>query len=410
VPGTTVLFTVTGPDRPGVSSVLFAALTRHGVDLLDVEQVVIRGRLTLGALVAAHHDPEALQETVEQAMASISMQVQTSMEASDDPTTRRHSSHVVVVLGRPITARAFASIARALADVGANIDAIRRVADYPVTGLELLVSPVPGRGSEDYPPGTLRKKLVDVARTAGVDVAVERAGLARRSKRLIVFDVDSTLVQGEVIEMLGVRAGAEARVRAVTEAAMRGELDFADALRARVATLAELPASVLDEVADELVLTPGARTTIRTLKRLGFRCGVVSGGFTQVIARLAEELALDFVAANELEIRDGRLTGRVVGEIVDRAGKAVALTRFAQEAGVPLEQCVAVGDGANDIDMLATAGLGIAFNAKPALAEVADTALSAPYLDVVLFVLGITRDEVERADAADGLIRRVPIA
>jgi len=411
VPGTTtVLITVTGPDRPGVSSVLFAALTRHGVDLLDVEQVVIRGRLTLGALVAAHHDPEGLQEAVEQAMASIAMQVQTSLETSDDPAARRHSTHVVVVLGRPITARAFGSIARALADVGANIDAIRRVADYPVTGLELLVSPVPGQGSEDYPPGTLRKKLVDVAHAAGVDVAVERAGLGRRSKRLIVFDVDSTLVQGEVIEMLAARAGAEDEVRAVTEAAMRGELEFADALRARVTTLAGLPASVLADVAGELELTPGARTTIRTLKRLGFRCGVVSGGFTQVIAGLAEELALDFVAANELEVHDGRLTGRVVGEIVDRPGKAVALERFAQEAGVPLSQCVAVGDGANDIDMLATAGLGIAFNAKPALAEIADTALSAPYLDVVLFVLGITRDEVERADAADGLTRRVPIA
>ncbi len=411
MPGTTtVLITVTGPDRPGVSSVLFAALTRHGVDLLDVEQVVIRGRLTLGALVAAHHDPEGLQEAVEQAMASIAMQVQTSLGMSDDPAARRHSTHVVVVLGRPITARAFGSIARALADVGANIDAIRRVADYPVTGLELLVSPVPGQGSEDYPPGTLRKKLVDVAHAAGVDVAVERAGLGRRSKRLIVFDVDSTLVQGEVIEMLAARAGAEDEVRAVTEAAMRGELEFADALRARVATLAGLPASVLADVAGELELTPGARTTIRTLKRLGFRCGVVSGGFTQVIAGLAEELALDFVAANELEVHEGRLTGRVVGEIVDRPGKAVALERFAQEAGVSLSQCVAVGDGANDIDMLATAGLGIAFNAKPALAEIADTALSAPYLDVVLFVLGITRDEVERADAADGLTRRVPIA
>ncbi|MDT7574552.1 MAG: phosphoserine phosphatase [Pseudonocardiales bacterium] len=409
-PGTTVLITVTGPDRPGVSSVLFAALTRHGVDLVDVEQVVVRGQLTLGALVVAHHDPERLQEVVEQAMASISMQVQTSLEADDDPASRRHSTHVVVVIGRPITARAFGAIARELADVGANIDSIRRVADYPVTGLELMVSPAPGRGSEDYPPGTLRKRLVDVARTAGVDVAVERAGIARRSKRLIVFDVDSTLVQGEVIEMLAARAGAEPQVRAITEAAMRGELDFAESLRQRVATLEGLPASVLDEVAALLELTPGARTTIRTLKRLGFRCGVVSGGFTQVIDGLAEELALDFVAANDLEIVDGRLTGRVVGEIVDRPGKAVALTRFAREAGVPLEQCVAVGDGANDIDMLTTAGLGIAFNAKPALREVADTALSLPYLDVVLFVLGITRDEVERADAIDGVGRRVPIA
>ncbi len=405
---TSVLITVTGPDRPGVSSVLFAALTRHGVDLLDVEQVVIRGQLTLGALVAAHHDPEGLQDSVEQAMASIGMAVRTSLEPGDDP--RRVPTHVVVLTGRPITARAFGAVARALADVGANIDAIRRVADYPVTGLELMVSPEPGRGSENYPPGTLRKRLVEVARTAGVDVAVERAGLARRSKRLIVFDVDSTLVQGEVIEMLAARAGAEAEVRAVTEAAMAGELDFAESLRRRVAVLAGLPESVLAEVAGELELTPGARTTVRTLKRLGFRCGVVSGGFTRVIAGLAQELGLDFCAANELEVVDGRLTGRVVGEIVDRPGKAVALRRFADESGVPLEQCVAVGDGANDIDMLATAGLGIAFNAKPALREVADTALSHPYLDVVLFVLGITRDEVERADADEGIHRRVPLA
>ena len=404
---TSVLITVSGPDRPGVSSALFAALTRHGVDLLDVEQVVIRGQLTLGALVAAQHDPEGLQDSVEQAMASIGMAVRTSLEPGDDP--RRVPTHVVVLTGRPITARAFGDVARALADVGANIDAIRRVADYPVTGLELMVSPEPGRSSEDYPPGTLRKRLVAVAHTAGVDVAVERAGLARRSKRLIVFDVDSTLVQGEVIEMLAARAGAEAEVRAVTEAAMAGELDFAESLRRRVAVLAGLPESVLAEVARELQLTPGARTTVRTLKRLGFRCGVVSGGFTRVISGLARELGLDFCAANELEVVDGRLTGRVLGEIVDRPGKAVALRRFADESGVPLEQCVAVGDGANDIDMLATAGLGIAFNAKPAVREVADTALSHPYLDVVLFVLGITRDEVERADAAEGIHRRVPL-
>jgi phosphoserine phosphatase len=400
----TVLITVTGPDRPGVTSTLFAALTRHGVDMLDVEQVVIRGRLTLGALVATDHDPEGLQEVVEQAMAAIGMQVQTTQEADDDPAGRRTSSHVVVVLGRPITARAFGEVARALAGMGANIDAIRRVPDYPVTGLELAVS-LPARASES----ALRATLVEVAASASVDVAVERFGLARRSKRLIVFDVDSTLIQVEVIEMLAARAGAQAEVSAITEATMRGELDFAAALRERVALLAGLPASVLDEVASELPLTPGARTTIRTLKRLGYRCGVVSGGFTRVVQGLVEDLGLDFCAANELEIVDGRITGRVHGEIIDRAGKADALRRFAAEYDVPMEQCVAVGDGANDIDMLSAAGMGVAFNAKPALLEIADTALSQPYLDAVLFVLGITRDEVERADAAEGLLRRVPL-
>jgi phosphoserine phosphatase len=406
VEGTPVLITVTGPDKPGVSSVLFTALTRHGVDLLDVEQVVVRGQLTLGAVVAAHRDPDGLREAVEQAIHSIDMQVDTAIADSDDPAARRRSTHVVLVLGRPITARAFGKVAQALADLGANIDSIRRVADYPVTGLELEVSP-----TRVHPHGTLRTRLVEVAREAGVDIAVERAGLARRGKRLIVFDVDSTLVQGEVIEMLAARAGsaAEAEVRAVTEAAMRGELDFAASLRRRVAVLRGLPASILDDVAAELELTPGAATTVRTLKRLGFHCGVVSGGFTHVIRRLVDELGLDFCAANELEVVDGLLTGRVVGEIVDRPGKAVALRRFAARYEIPLEQSVAVGDGANDIDMLTTAGLGIAFNAKPALREVADTALSHPYLDAVLFVLGITRDEVEREDAAEGKLRRVPI-
>ncbi|MGI8814000.1 MAG: phosphoserine phosphatase SerB [Pseudonocardia sp.] len=404
----TILLTVTGPDRPGVTSVLFTVLTRHGVELLDVEQVVIRGQLTLGALVATDRDPEGVQESVEQAMASIEMSVRTSIQ-NGEPEDRRGSSHAVLVLGQPITARAFGAVAQALAEVGANIDAIRRVADYPVTGLELMVSAADGTR---HPHGTLRARVVEVAATVGVDVAVERAGLARRGKRLIVFDVDSTLIQGEVIEMLAARAGpaAEAQVRAVTEQAMRGEVDFTDSLLRRVAVLAGLPESVLSEVGSALELTPGARTTIRTLKRLGYRCGVVSGGFSAVVRELVEELGLDFCAANELEVTDGRLTGRVLGEVVDRAGKALALRRFAEEYDIPLEQCVAVGDGANDIDMLSTAGLGVAFNAKPAVRAAADTALSHPYLDVVLFVLGITRDEVELADAAEGLLRRVPLA
>ncbi|MCP2262400.1 phosphoserine phosphatase [Streptoalloteichus tenebrarius] len=397
---TTVLITVTGPDKPGVTSVLFAALTRHGVEVLDVEQVVIRGRLVLGVLVAADHDPEGLQEAVEQAMATVGMQVEVEIGADSAARARLGSSHVLVVLGRPVTARSFTEVARRLAALGANIDAIRRVADYPVTGLELLVSAADDSASSD---AELRSAMAEVSSRIKVDIAVERAGLARRAKRLVVFDVDSTLVQGEVIEMLAAHAGFEKEVREITEAAMRGELDFTESLHRRVALLEGLPAGVLDEVAETLELMPGARTTIRTLRRLGFRCGVVSGGFTQVVQRLVDELGLDFCAANELEVRDGRLTGRVVGEVVDRPGKAAALRRFASEYGVPLAQCVAVGDGANDIDMLSAAGLGVAFNAKPALREVADAALSHPFLDAVLFLLGVTRAEVEAADAADGL-------
>jgi phosphoserine phosphatase len=401
---TPVLITTTGPDKPGVSSVLFAVLTRHDVDVLDVEQVVIRGQLVLGVLAGVYRDPEGLQETVEQAMASVGMQVEVTIGAAigEDPFAlgRRDSSHVLVVLGRPVTARGFSEVARRLASLDANIDAIRSVADYPVTGLELYVSVEQDTPEAD---AALRLELADAAVEAGIDIAVERAGIMRRAKRLIVFDVDSTLIQGEVIEMLGAHAGVEPEIREITEAAMRGELNFTESLERRVALLAGLPATAIDQVAASIELTPGARTTIRTLKRMGFRTGVVSGGFTQVIGRLVEELGLDFAAANELEIVDGKLTGKVIGEVVDRAGKAKVLRRFAGEYDIPLEQCVAVGDGANDIDMLSAAGMGVAFNAKPALREVADTALSHPYLDAVLFVLGLTRAEVEAADAADGL-------
>ncbi|WBP96056.1 phosphoserine phosphatase SerB [Mycolicibacterium neoaurum] len=401
-----LLITVTGVDQPGVTSALFEVLSRHRVELLNVEQVVIRNRLTLGVLVSVDTpvaDEARFSDEIRAAIHGVGLDV--TIERSDDkPVMVEPSTHTIVVLGRPITAEAFGVVAREVADLGVNIDFIRGVSDYPVTGLELRVS---------VPPGAVYSVLQNaMARTAvdlGVDIALEDYSLSRRTKRLIVFDVDSTLIQGEVIEMLASHAGAEAAVAEVTEAAMRGELDFAESLHKRVATLAGLPAGVLDDVAEQIELTPGARTTIRTLRRLGYHCGIVSGGFRQVIDPLAHELKLDFVAANELEIVDGKLTGRVVGTVIDRPGKAKALRDFAEQAGVPMAQTVAVGDGANDIDMLSAAGLGVAFNAKPALREVADASLSHPYLDTVLFLLGVTRGEIEAADAVDGTVRRVDI-
>jgi phosphoserine phosphatase len=399
------LITVTGVDKPGVTSALFEVLSGHKVELLNVEQVVIRGRLTLGVLVSAPLEAaegRALRDEVEAAIHAVGLDV--SIERSDDlPIIREPSTHTIMVLGRPVTADAFGALAREVAALGVNIDLIRGVSDYPVTGLELRVSVPPGIGPQ------LQAALTRVAADASVDVALEDYSLSRRAKRLIVFDVDSTLIQGEVIEMLAARVGAKDAVAAITDAAMRGELDFAASLRQRVATLAGLPAEVLGDIGQALELTPGARTTLRTLRRLGYQAGVVSGGFRQVIEPLAHELMLDFVAANELEIVDGKVTGRVIGPIIDRAGKAKALRDFAHQAGVPMEQTVAVGDGANDIDMLAAAGLGVAFNAKPALREVADASLSYPYLDTVLFLLGVTRGEIEAADAVDGVVRRVEI-
>jgi phosphoserine phosphatase len=405
-PRSSLLITVTGRDKPGVTSALFEVLSRHKAELLNVEQVVVRGRLTLGVLVAPPPGSPGggdLRDEVQKAIWDVGLDV--TIERSDDmPVLREPSTHTIVVLGRPISAEAFGVVAREAAALGVNIDTIRGVSDYPVTGLEMRVSVPPGAAY-----GQLQQALARVAVAESVDIALEDYSLSRRAKRLIVFDVDSTLIQGEVIEMLAERAGALAAVAEVTDAAMRGELDFAESLHKRVATLAGLPADVLDDVADQIELTPGARTTIRTLRRLGFHCGIVSGGFRQVIEPLAHELMMDFVAANELEIVDGKLTGRVVGTVVDRPGKAKALRDFAQQAGVPMEQTVAVGDGANDIDMLAAAGLGVAFNAKPALREVADASLSHPYLDTVLFILGVTRGEIEAADASDGTLRRVDI-
>jgi phosphoserine phosphatase len=396
------LLTVSGGDRPGVTARLFAALAAPGgelppVEVVDVEQVVVHGQLVLGVVVGARPaeggpvQEEPFLAALDRLAADVAeatglrVQVESAADADLDAAPEGRPHHVIL-LGRPVPPEAVAGAASAIAGIGGNIEAIRRLSDYPVTSFELTVS-----GAEAT---ELRTALASVASTSGADIAVEQVGLARRSKRLIVLDVDSTLVRGEVIDELAARAGRAAEVARITAAAMNGELDFAQSLRARVAALEGLPVEVLDEVREALVLTPGARTLIRTLKRLGFRCGIVSGGFTQITDPLAEQLGLDFTAANTLEVADGRLTGGLVGEIVDRAGKARALARFADEYGIPLDQTVAVGDGANDLDMLNAAGLGIAFNAKPYVREQAHTALNQPYLDAVLQVLGFTRDEV----------------
>src|SRR5690606_25991648 len=217
---------------PGVTSVLLTAMSRHEVSLLDVEQVVIRGRLTLGVLVTCPNDPESLQDEVEEAMSTVGMTV--DVEVGAQIGRQPMSTHAVVVLGAPITARAFSAVSRQLAALGANIDTIRGIADYPVTGMELMVTATDTGADTD---SRLRTALAEVAVDEQIDVAVERAGLSRRAKRLITFDVDSTLIQGEVIEMLAAHAGVEEQVRQVTEAAMRGEIDFAESLRQRVATL-----------------------------------------------------------------------------------------------------------------------------------------------------------------------------
>lgn len=386
---TSLLLTVTGRDRPGVTGALFAALAGHDVEILDVEQVVIRGRLTLGVLLHARGDLATLRRGVSNACTALGVEAEMVEAPSADaggPSPSRVGRHHVILVGRPLRAGAISAVAQAIAASGGNIESIIQLGHEPVSSLELIVA-----GTETAP---LRATLAQAAAQAGIDIAVEAAGLRRRAKRLVVLDVDSTLVQGEGIDLLAGRAGVGEAVQRITEQAMAGAMDFGESLIQRVALLAGLPISEVHDVRDQLRLTPGARTLVRTLHRLGFRVGVVSGGFTVFTDRFVAELQLDFAAANELEVRDGRLTGRVVGPIVDRAGKATALTHFAAQFGVPLDQTVAIGDGANDIDMIEAAGLGIAFNAKAALRASADASLSVPYLDTVLFILGLTSEEI----------------
>ncbi len=384
------LVTVSGQDAPGIAERLFAALAEQGVRVDDVEQVRVHGRLLLCVEVAL---APAAVERARTALAcrlggiGVQVAVEPIVEAEVGESTERH---LVTVLAPDIDAVTLEGITSRIASCGGNIERIVRLAAYPVHSYELSVA---GADLD-----RLRRALAQEAAHRQVDIAVQAAGLHRRAKHLIVLDADSTLLQGEVIDLLAERCGCGAQVAAVTAAAMAGDIDFEEALRRRVQLLAGLQQADLDAVRGAIPLAPGARTLVRTLKRLGYELAVVSGGFTEVIRPLVADLGIDHLAANELVLDGGVVTGELEGPIVDRAGKAAALVRFAEAAGVPLARTIAVGDGANDIDMLATAGLGIAFNAKPVVRRAADTALNVPYLDAILFLLGISRREVELAD------------
>ena len=395
----TLLITITGKDRPGVTSAVLATVAAAGVEVLDLEQIVLRRRLVLGLLVTAPRDWKRLRAAIEETAAGLAMSVEVQRGQGDNQPRRMGRSHVTV-LGSPLKASAMAAITGRIADSGANIDRIERMARYPVTAIDLAIS-----GVET---DVLRPLLAAEAASQGIDIAVQPANLLRRSMRLIVMDVDSTLIQGEVIEMLAAHAGCEEQVARITEQAMAGELDFEQSLRARVALLKGVPAEAVDEVYEAITLAPGARTLVRILRRLGYRFALVSGGFSQITDRLAADLGIHYSRANELEIVDGVLTGQVIGEVVDRAAKARALREFAADIGVPDGATIAIGDGANDLDMLNAAGLGIAYNAKPMVRNAADASVNVPYLDTIMYLLGITREEIEAADAEAGVVTPAP--
>ena len=389
----TGLILVSGIDSPGITQSLFETLAPFAITVLDIEQVVIRERLILTVLISlnpAH--AQSIEEDLEACAQKLDVDIATSFQEQGQSTIAAKSGLVhVVALGNPLAPATIAAIAAAVATRGGNIERIHRTASYPITAIEFIVS-----GADQT---EIRQCLAQVTLTHAVDIAVSLGGLMRWAKKLVVMDVDSTLIQQEVIELLAHKAGAQEKVKEITDSAMRGELDFEASLKARVALLAGLPESVISEVQSEISLTPGARTLVKTLHQLGHSVAVVSGGFTQVIEPLIKELGIVHYRANTLEIIDGKITGKVLDPIIDRAAKATALQDFAKIEGVQLEQTIAIGDGANDLDMISIAGLGIAFNAKPAVKAAADSSVSAPYLDSVLYLLGITREEVEEAGA-----------
>ncbi len=389
----TGLILVSGIDTPGITQALFDTLAPFAITVLDIEQVVIRERLILTVLISlnpAH--AEAIDEDLQLCGQKLGVDIATSfLEQGQSSIAAKTGLVHVVALGNPLAPTAIAAIASAIASRGGNIERIHRTASYPITAIEFIVS---GADQTD-----VKQCLAEVTTTHSVDIAVSPGGLMRWAKKLVVMDVDSTLIQQEVIELLADKAGVHEKVKEITDAAMRGELDFAASLRARVALLEGLPESVITDIQQEIALTPGARTLVKTLHQLGHSVAVVSGGFTSVIEPLIKELGISHYRANTLEVIDGKLTGKVIEPIIDRAAKATALRDFAEIEGVQLEQTVAIGDGANDLDMISIAGLGIAFNAKPAVKAAAASSVSAPYLDSVLYLLGITREDIEEAGA-----------
>lgn len=385
----TGLILLSGVDRPGITEALFNSLAPFQITILDIEQVIISNRLILTVLIALNPAHEkALEADLLECAAGLDVDIATlfSKTTTSSIATKKGLLHVVILSSKLIP-QAIADIAGAIAVSGGNIERVSRTASMPVTAIEFVVSGVSQQ--------ILSSALAPIATAQVVDIAVQPGGHMRFARKLVQLDVDSTLITQEVIELLAAKAGVGEEVKRITESAMRGEIDFEQSLRARVSLLKGLPESVIAEVQAQIILTPGARTLIKTLQRLGHSVSVVSGGFIQVIAPLIAELGITHFRANTLGINRGVLTGEVVGPVIDRAAKATALYEFAELESISMAQTVAIGDGANDLDMIAAAGLGIAFNAKPVVRAAADSSVSAPYLDSVLYLLGIPREAIE---------------
>ncbi|MDR0280850.1 MAG: phosphoserine phosphatase SerB [Paucimonas sp.] len=393
-----VLINITGEDRPGLTAAITGVLARGGVNILDIGQAVIHDTLSFGILVeipGTEQGSSVLKDLLFTGY-ELNQQVRFTPVSEDDyrnwVANQGKPRHIVTLLTRKVTAEQLQRVSSITAQYGLNIDHIDRL-----SGRVALDTPAEqGKGciefsvrGEPADPQALRAEFLSVAQELSVDIAFQQDSLFRRNRRLAVFDMDSTLIEAEVIDELAKAAGVGEQVSEITERAMRGELDFRASFKERLALLKGLDVNVLDEIGASLRLTEGAETLFAELKRLGYKTAILSGGFTYFAKQLQAKLGIDYVFANELEVVDGKVTGVAIEPIVDAQRKADLLVELARKEGLQMEQTIAVGDGANDLPMLGIAGLGVAFRAKPLVRQSAKQAISTLGLDGVLYLLGM---------------------